>query len=315
MSLISRSTAGVTLQQSVQCWTDTLKEICGRFEVDPLGASSLIGRINYVSISHLKLCDIEVSRHRMEHLASRTRTPDHRCAKILFQTHGVSYFEQDGRRIEVVAGDCLAYDVSRPHTIISPAQTRHEVVIVPGALLEERELSLEKVTAQKLSTRTGSARVARDFVHIALSEAPTLPANAAANVANTLLDVLLNPFLEAASENNRCSPASMRLRVHAFIQAHLRDPELSIDQISSALGCTKRYLHMLFSDYIWQARLNSCREELETKAGKTVTEVSFSWGFSSSSHFSRIFRKHFGIAPSSLIRGQVQAHQERSSSH
>ncbi len=33
-----------------------------------------------------------------------------------------------------------------------------------------------------------------------------------------------------------------------FIREHLRDPDLSIDQISAALSCTKRYLHMLFSD-------------------------------------------------------------------
>src|SRR5450631_3363809 len=29
------------------------------------------------------------------------------------------------------AGDCLTYDVSCPHTIVSPTLTRHEVVIVP----------------------------------------------------------------------------------------------------------------------------------------------------------------------------------------
>jgi AraC-like DNA-binding protein len=94
----------------------------------------------------------------------------------------------------------------------------------------------------------------------------------------------------------------------------LRDPELSIDQISVALGCTKRYLHMLFSDrgmtvsdYIWRARLQNCRHELETQAGKTITDVAFSWGFSSSSHFSRVFRKYFGIVPSSIHKTQHAA--------
>ena len=103
----------------------------------------------------------------------------------------------------------------------------------------------------------------------------------------------------------------MYIRAQAFIREHLRDPELCIDQISAALGCTKRYLHMLFSDrgmtvsdYIWHARLQNCRHELETHAGKTVTDVAFSWGFSSSSHFSRVFRKYFGIVPSSIHKAQ-----------
>jgi AraC-like DNA-binding protein len=103
----------------------------------------------------------------------------------------------------------------------------------------------------------------------------------------------------------------MHVRAQFFIREHLRDPDLSIDQISAALGCTKRYLHMLFSDrgttisdYIRHARLQNCRQELETQAGKSVTDVAFSWGFSSSSHFSRVFREHFGVVPSAIHKAQ-----------
>ena len=106
---------------------------------------------------------------------------------------------------------------------------------------------------------------------------------------------------------DRVGPEAMYIRAQAFIREHLRDPELCIDQISATLGCTKRYLHMLFSDkgmtvsdYIWRARLLHCRQELETQPGKTITDVAFSWGFSSSSHFSRVFRKHFGFVPSAI---------------
>jgi AraC-like DNA-binding protein len=103
----------------------------------------------------------------------------------------------------------------------------------------------------------------------------------------------------------------MYVRAQFFIREHLRDPDLCIDQISAELGCSKRYLHMLFSergltvsDYIWRARLQNCRQELEAHAGKTITDVAFSWGFSSSSHFSRVFRKYFGVVPSSIHKAQ-----------
>ena len=61
------------------------------------------------------------------------------------------------------------------------------------------------------------------------------------------------------------------------------------------------------SDYIWQARLQNCRQELEAHAGKTITDVAFSWGFSSSSHFSRVFRKYFGVVPSSIHKAHHSA--------
>jgi AraC-like DNA-binding protein len=270
-------------------------------------ASSLDGRINYTSVSRLKLCQIEASQHRIGHADWRIRSSEHPYIKIHFQTHGISFFEQDGRRIEILPGDCLAYDVSCPHTIFSPALTRHDVVIVPKELLRERGFHAERMSAYKLSSRAGTGRIAYEFVHAAFDEATRLSPNSAAGVAESLIDLLLLPLREADTMFDRVGPEAMYIRAQAFIREHLRDPDLCIDQISEALGCTKRYLHMLFSergmtvsDYIWRARLQHCRQELETCGSKTITDVAFSWGFSSSSHFSRVFRKYFGVVPSSI---------------
>lgn len=301
----------MTSKQQIQCWIDALTDLCGKFDVDPLEASSLEGRINHTGVSRLKLCQIEVSQHRIAHTTSSSGLSDHPFVKILFQTYGVSYFEQDGRHIELTPGDCLAYDVSCPHTIVSPAFTRHEVVIVPKELLHERGFRFHKMSACKLSARTGTGRIAHDFVHAAFDEAAKLSPNSAAGVADTLIDLLLLPLREADTIVDCSGPEAMYVRAQFFIREHLRDPDLCIDQISAELGCSKRYLHMLFSergttvsDYIWQARLQNCRQELEMHAGKTITDVAFSWGFSSSSHFSRVFRKYFGVVPSSIHKAQ-----------
>jgi len=307
----SVSTSGLAPKQQIQCWTDALTDLCGHFDVDPLEASSFEGRVNYTTVSKLKLCQIEASQHRIAHTASRARLSEHPYVKILFQTHGISYFEQNGRHIVVMPGDCLAYDVSCPHTIVSPAHTRHEVVIVPKELLLERGFRLSKMSACKLSARTGTGRIAHDFVHAVFDEATKLSPNNAVGVADSLIDLLLLPLREADTMCDRVGPEAMYVRAQGFIREHLRDPDLTIDQISAALGCTKRYLHMLFSDrgmtvsdYIWQTRLQNCRHELETQAGKTITDVAFSWGFSSSSHFSRVFRKYFGFVHSAIHKAQ-----------
>jgi len=168
--------------------------------------------------------------------------------------------------------------------------------------------------ACKLTSRTGTGRIAHDFVHATFDEAAKLSANSAVGVADSLIDLLLLPLREADTMFDRVGPEAMYVRAQFFIREHLRDPDLCIDQISGELGCSKRYLHMLFSergttvsDYIWQARLQNCRQELEAHAGKTITDVAFSWGFSSSSHFSRVFRKYFGVVPSSIHKAQQGA--------
>jgi AraC family transcriptional regulator, positive regulator of tynA and feaB len=307
----SLSTSGLTPKKQIQYWTAALTELCGQFDIDPLDGSSLEAQINYATVSRLKLCHIEASQHRVALPVSGVKAGEHPFVKILFQTYGISHFEQSGRRIELTPGDCLAYDVSCPHTIISPALTRHEVVIVPTELLQERGFHSAKMPAFKFSSRAGTGRIAHDFVHAAFGEAPKLLPQAASGVADTLIDLLLLPLREVGAVFDRGGPAVLHLRAQVFIREHLRDPDLSIDQISAALGCSKRYLHMLFSergmtvsDYIWHARLQHCRQELEAQGGKTITDVAFSWGFSSSSHFSRVFRKYFGIAPSSIHKAQ-----------
>ena len=310
----SLSTSGMTPKQQVQCWTDALRDLCGQFHVDPLEASSLEGRINFTTVSRLKLCQIEVSQHRIRHSFSRVCLAAHPYVKVLFQTYGVSYFEQGGRQFELLPGDCFAYDVSAPYTIISPAFTRHELVVVPKDMLKERGLHFQRTSACKLSARTGACRIAHDFVHAAFDEAAQLSPRGAVGVADSLIDLLVLPLREADATFDRGGPEAMHVRAQFFIREHLRDPELCIDRISAELRCSKRYLHMLFrergttvSDYIWQARLQNCRQELEAHAGKTITDVAFSWGFSSSSHFSRVFRKFFGVAPSSIHRAQQRS--------
>jgi len=311
----SLSTSGLAPKKQIQIWSDALTDLCGQFDVDTLEASSLEGRINYTTVSQLKLCQIEASQHRLAHTTSRAKLSEHRFVKILFQTYGISHFEQAGRRIDIMPGDCLAYDVSCPHTIVSPSLTRHEVVIVPKELLRERGFHTAKMSPCKLSARNGTGRIAYDFVHAAFDEATKLSPYNATGVADSLIDLLLLPLREAGTAIDRAGPEAMYIRAQAFIREHLRDPDLCIDQIAAALGCTKRYLHMLFSDrgmtvsdYIWNARLQNCRHELETQGGKTITDVAFSWGFSSSSHFSRVFRRYFGVVPSSIHKAQHLHH-------
>jgi transcriptional regulator GlxA family with amidase domain len=72
-----------------------------------------------------------------------------------------------------------------------------------------------------------------------------------------------------------------------------------------------RYLHQLFrlmdmsaSEWLWLRRLQRCHDLLSAPrhAAQSITEIAYSMGFSSSSHFSNLFRAQFGLRPSD-VRG------------
>jgi AraC family transcriptional regulator, positive regulator of tynA and feaB len=309
-SIVSLSTSETPAPRRPEYWAQALGTLCGRLHADAFGAGTIDGHIDYATIRRLRLCQIEVSRHRIAHPASWTDLGGNPVIKVLFQTYGTSIFEQDGRRFVIAPGDCLIYDVSRPHVITSPALTKHHVVIIPRRLVEQRGVPLDQLHARQVSAREGAAHLAHDFVMSVFNEAPALSPDCEMQVAEALLDLVLLPFF-SESCFRRSGREALTFRIKAFIRENLSDPDLSIERLSAALDCTKRYLHMSFADegttisgYIWQKRLEKCLEELELgpRSGKTLTDIAFSWGFSSSSHFTHLFKKRYGFPPSAIQR-------------
>ena len=109
-------------------------------------------------------------------------------------------------------------------------------------------------------------------------------------------------------EPEACGPmrATLRERAKAYIGRHIREADLSVDRIATAINCSKRYLHLVFnageetvSEYVWRQRLEGCRAELSNPAFRlTLTQMAYAWGFNSSAHFSRAFKERYGVSPS-----------------
>ena len=98
-------------------------------------------------------------------------------------------------------------------------------------------------------------------------------------------------------------------RVTSFVKANYKDPDLSIDDIVSEVGCSKSMLHKKMQSVMGQApgnfirtyRLNIAREILANKANRlNVSQVAYEVGFNDPKYFSRCFAKAFGYPPSAI---------------
>ena len=98
-------------------------------------------------------------------------------------------------------------------------------------------------------------------------------------------------------------------RVTNFVKAHFSDPEFSIDDIVSEIGCSKSMLHKKMQSIMGQApgnfirtyRLNVAREILASKNNSlNVSQVAYEVGFNDPKYFSRCFAKAFGYPPSMI---------------
>ena len=171
--------------------------------------------------------------------------------------------------------------------------------------------------AATIMTGRGLGRIAAEFCATLASEASSLDETARARLGHELMDVLALALdmgdKDEFSEDATARKARLR-SVKVWIEEHLTDPDLSLEKIAKNNGVSLRHLHYLFrltemsvSEWILDRRLQRCHDALlrpELRA-LSVTEIAYRLGFSSSSHFSTVFRRKFGHSPSELRRRQI----------
>jgi AraC-like DNA-binding protein len=60
--------------------------------------------------------------------------------------------------------------------------------------------------------------------------------------------------------------------------------------------------------YFTQMRMAQARERLLTTSA-SIKEIALQVGYADQLHFSRVFRKHFGLSPRAFRRGAPAAHE------
>lgn len=123
----------------------------------------------------------------------------------------------------------------------------------------------------------------------------------------------LDAFIAMSRMTGACHSVGMTPRLHcrveqamAYIEKHLSDERLTAEDVADQQHVSRRYLDELFvkhgyrlNGWIWERRLQRAATRLGSPGAQNVTllEVAFDSGFKSSSHFSRLFSKRFGMPP------------------
>lgn len=104
-------------------------------------------------------------------------------------------------------------------------------------------------------------------------------------------------------------------RMARYIDGHIEDPELSIEQLARAFNVSRASLYRIFESvggvaaYIRNLRLDRAFEEFSRSQGHgdRLNVLARRWGFSSEAAFSRAFKARFGIGPAELRRRGASA--------
>jgi AraC-like DNA-binding protein len=195
--------------------------------------------------------------------------------------------EQDDRQALLRPGELSVVDPSRPSTRhFTPMQTL--TVSIPKAMVPLHDQHLAQLTARRIRGDHGAGALAAQLDR---------PSAAAEAGERTLLH-----------------------RVHAYVEDHLGDPELSPRHIAAAHHISLHSLYKLFeaedlgvAEWIRSRRLAKCRRDLLDPMLRDVpvSAIGARWGLVDAAHFSRIFRAAHGLPPVEFRR----MHQVTSTVH
>lgn len=220
--------------------------------------------------------------------------------------------EQEGDDgISTSAGGLFVYDASRPSTV---EWSDHKVVyLVVRRPMLRAALGQDVPTPSSMMKRLAASplrSVLRDQILSVARHSMSARADDQTFILSQAAQLAIYALSQQPDEDQdgERPDGAVLSAATAYIEAHLAEPNLSIDQVARAVKCSRATLYRIFSaegigvaEYIRDCRLDRARALIErAHPDVPISEIAVRCGIYDTANFSRMFRRRFGLSPSSL---------------
>lgn len=308
------STRDAPEHERADYWNGITTHYFGPLETRALGRAKFNATLATRAVSFLRTFNIAGTGHQVQRGRSNGGTiPD--AIKLLLQVRGRCRIEQGGRTADLSAGAWCVYDSWQPYVVTNFSAVEQIVIQIPRHHIVDRNFQWPGEPFLADPGQSAMAQIASSFIR-SYADPSLMLEYGDEFLAETTVGFVRRALHASVSQPRpgTFSTGQLRKRVRQYILAHLSDPDLSIDRIARAMGCSKRYLHHVFAAEdlsiercIWRLRIEKCREALTERgqSDKSISAIAFEWGFNSSAHFSRLFKMQIGVAPTSFRQAQA----------
>jgi len=297
----------VPIADRLDAWLCNARQICGACRFEFPRRHLFHGSIERRSIAGLELTRFSSTPVSFAKFPVVSANSADRNCIVITQLQGVRCYSQDGATAVLNPGDSTLIDSGHSWSSNCAGACSRLYLRVPRWLMENR---LRLTNLPLLPRISGVSGLGVTLFRLATSlyqEAPVLSLEEGTSAIEAYLEILsacIGHAERRGEDAGHC--AELLSRVEQFMETHLAEPTLNPTEIANAVGISVRHLHRLFSgkgstitDCIRERRLERCRMELcdPRSAERNITEIAFFWGFSDSAHFSRSFKRRFGVSP------------------
>ncbi|WP_409332819.1 helix-turn-helix domain-containing protein [Trujillonella humicola] len=265
-------------------------------------------RISAWSYGRAALVSTDASRFGLVRTARHVRADGEPVVSLSYQRRGRGEFGQREHRQVVQGRDLLLVDTTAPYTFACATgggnralQLSLDVLGLPGDLVRRAAPRLRASPLHDL------VRTHLEWLADAAPELADDPGAAALGTATVELVRAL--VVSAAGDDPRRAQVreeTLLSRVRAHVRQNLADPGLTPRSIAAAHNVSVRQLYRACAEAGWSLeqwvidqRLEDARVRLTTPAGlrRPIGATARACGFADASHFTRRFRRAYGMTP------------------
>ncbi len=223
---------------------------------------------------------------------------------VLINRSGRETVSQGAAEASLQPGDAVVWDSTHSARFTVHEQLSKRSLLIPRAALDEVSGRAWTTPGVMLDGTSPATRLLLSYLDMLSQSLAVLGASAVAAARNATLELLVGALKTDGDVpvNGTAQPA-LRAGMDRYIERHLLDGALPLNQIAAAHGVSVRTVNRVFNasgqtvgEVIRVRRLARAREEL-AESSRPVSVIAHRWGFADPSHFTRSFKARYGSSP------------------
>lgn len=298
-----------TTLSGLAAWRSRINEVFAYFDFEAPDNKQFRGSISQYRLGQLKIFNLAGSEHLVRRDLAHLNYGEAPQTIVTFHVMGAGTVSRGGITRTIEPRDIFLLRSNQEFELHYQQPMETWIVAVPAEIASHQLLSSLSISGVPMSGDLGSGRVVWDLLGSIVAQHDELSSGENIELSRVLvqaINAMAASFLNRSGTTLVDNNVYQIDRIRLYVLENIRDPRLSPAAVATALGISSRHMNKLFESerltvgqLIRARRLEGAMTDLSNPLNPNarITEIAYDWGFSSASHFCRLFKKHFGRTP------------------